>query len=158
MTDVEKLTHAFRKLAEENAALKARLDDMVTEETFVEFIKIVRSRFWDIDDAHTSLTEVIAGHEVALIEMGANPEPVQAVAQELTPPDVADPEPSDPEPPSAVPLNEPADLPSPPPASTTDDIDLTHWPEYANRDMPPAFIRHMILQKQRDLARTTPPG
>jgi hypothetical protein len=81
MTEIEKLVAAMKKLHEENNALRRQIVDheQYVIATFREVIMGFAARFNDIDETHRraveGLNEVLAGHEVALIGLGAELSP-----------------------------------------------------------------------------------
>lgn len=154
MIDPEKLARAFKNLVEENNALKARLAEVEREAEgrFCELMENLIDRFGAIDAAHQraveGINEVLAGHEVALIGLGADPEPVRMVVDATMPADVETPD---------VPVREETgSLSAPcvvhPPVSDdrpVDGINLARWPDLMDSDMPAGVIRQLALQRQR---------
>lgn len=153
MSDFEKLARAFQKLVGENEALKARLAEVERDanDKLAEFVQIVLDRFSEVDATHhramEGINEVLAGHEVALIGLGADPEPVRMVADATasieadTPTPAAQVEVEATSIPCTAVRHEPN---KEPPA----DIDLGQWPDLVNSNMPPGVIRQLIRQRQ----------
>lgn len=90
MTEKEKLIAAVRKLAEENATLRQQIaqhEQLVTHALDCVVTGLVE-RIDAIESAHqkavVGFNEVLAGHEIALLGLGAEPEPVRRVEEPVT--------------------------------------------------------------------------
>lgn len=153
MNDFEKLARAFQKLVGENEALKARLVEVErnSNDKLAEFVQIVLDRFSDVDATHQrameGINEVLAGHEVALIGLGAAPEPVRVVVDATTSTDIDTPVSVAQTEVEATSIQCTA-VHHEPIRESLANIDLGQWPDLVNSNMPPGVIRQLIRQRQ----------